>query len=111
MKQQRWELSIMFFYGTLAIFQAGISHPFNDWNSIHGSQGFSWRPGSVSFAAVDADDPSPVFVEIRESYTPPAEAFRVIKLPFEVDSREVHPTHLLDKCKIPIRPHNFPEFF
>src|SRR5437588_2371964 len=78
MKQQRWELSIVFLYGTLAIFQAGIAHPFNDWNSIHGSQGFSWRPGSVSFAAVDADDPTPVFVEIRESYTPPAEAFRVI---------------------------------
>jgi hypothetical protein len=89
-----------FFFGTLAIFQPGLAYPFNDWNSRHGSQGFSWRPGSVSFLAVDADDPTPVFVEIRESYTPAAEAFRVIKVPFEVDSRGVELSDLVEKWNV-----------
>ena len=111
MKQQTWELSIMFFYGTLAIYQAGIAYPFNDWNSIHGSQGFSWRPGSVSFLAVDADDPTPVFVEIREAYTPSAEAFRVIKVPFEVDSRGVALSDLIEDWEIPIPPGQYALFF
>jgi hypothetical protein len=38
--------------GQLAVFASSLKQPFNDWSDQHVSQGFAWRPGSVSFRSV-----------------------------------------------------------
>lgn len=36
-------------WSQLSVFDESLTDPFNDWTAAHLSQGFSWRPGSVSF--------------------------------------------------------------
>jgi Competence protein J (ComJ) len=70
-------------YGQVAIFQSRLPDPFNDWQDAHVRQGFSWRPGSVSFRTLDDGS---LKVEVGQG-TPPieADAVRVIRVPFTVD--------------------------
>lgn len=71
-------------YGQIAVFRAAMTDPFNDWTSAHVAQGFSWRPGSVSFATLSESGPIHVEV-IRErpvGLTSPAS--RIIVVPFDV---------------------------
>jgi len=39
-------------YTQLAVFDPQLQNPFNDWTDEHVAQGFSWRPGSVSFGTL-----------------------------------------------------------
>ena len=41
-------------YAQICVFDSTLASPFNDWTDGHVRQGFSWRPGSVSFATLDA---------------------------------------------------------
>lgn len=50
-------------YSQLAVFQKGMENPFNDWEDTHVNQGFAWRPGSVSFGSLLADEES--FIQIN----------------------------------------------
>jgi hypothetical protein len=43
----RFNLNIS--YSQLAVFDASLDQPLNDWTPEHADQGFSWRPRSVSF--------------------------------------------------------------
>src|SRR5689334_20938010 len=70
----------------IAVFRPGLKDPFNEWTDAHGRQGFSWRGESVSFLALDADDPPNIIVEFLDAYTQPMNALRVILVPFEVGS-------------------------
>lgn len=36
-------------WSQVSLFDASLTDPFNDWTEAHLNQGFSWRPGSVSF--------------------------------------------------------------
>lgn len=75
-------------YAQLAVFDHRLADPFNDWSDAHLDQGFSWRPGSVSFATLESN--GAIAVTVVRSAMPsltdePVE--RVIMVPFTV------PTH------------------
>ncbi len=75
-------------YGQVAVFDARLPNPFNDWSDDHVAQGFSWRPGSVAFATVDSAGPLAVQVASHADRAGAAgDALRVIVVPFSV------PTH------------------
>jgi hypothetical protein len=72
-------------YSQLAVFSSGLSDPFNRWTDEHVAQGFSWRPGSVSFATLVEYGLHHVTVLILDS--PPdlsPAAIRVLEVPFAV---------------------------
>jgi len=72
-------------YAQLAVFQADITQPFNNWTDTHVAQGFSWRPGSVSFRTLD--EAGEVHVEVihpLEEVQMSSSAVRIISVPFSV---------------------------
>lgn len=90
---QHWSKTVDISYKTLTIHQAGIPLPFNDWRPTHIHQGFSWRPESVSFRAVDPEESTDtVEVDVRDNYSPPPTARRIIRVPFNVGAEGVEVT-------------------
>ncbi len=81
------EVQIAISYGQLCVFDPALLGPYNDWNEGHVAQGFSWRPGSVSFAI--ADIVTPVIVDVTRLEAPPVtdEAASAIRVPFDVSTR------------------------
>lgn len=72
-------------YTQLAIFDARLANPFNDWSDAHVNQGFSWRPGSVSFATLESSGPIAVTVTRSAAASATDEApERAIRVPFSV---------------------------
>ncbi|HEY4083643.1 MAG TPA: competence protein ComJ [Burkholderiaceae bacterium] len=72
-------------YGQLAIFAGSLPQPFNDWSDRHVSQGFAWRPGSVSFRTLVEAGRHSVEIKLADHaglISP--EAVRVVEVPFEV---------------------------
>jgi hypothetical protein len=98
-------------YNFIAVHLPELLYPLNDWRSIHDKQGFNWRPGSVSFATIDADGDSPLFVEIRESYSQPTGAVRIVKVPFEVGTAGVIVRETVQKWNVPIPEGHYALFF
>lgn len=70
-------------HSQIMVFQSLLVSPFNDWTRKHFYQGFSWRPGSVSFGTLDEGGPHLVrlFVGAHDSDVAGA---RVIDVPFYV---------------------------
>lgn len=72
-------------HGQFSVFCSSIPNPFNDWTDEHVSQGFSWRPGSVSFRTVCESGLHCVHVEAGNERTELCpSAVRVIEVPFDV---------------------------
>lgn len=72
-------------YSQLAVFNSRLSHPFNDWTEAHVAQGFTWRPGSVSFGTLSDGGTIAIEVVTRQRYSDQTSgANRVIRVPFEV---------------------------
>jgi hypothetical protein len=72
-------------YSQIAIFQADLERPFNDWSRVHVLQGFAWRPQSVSFKALEEDGDLRVAIDIRETFdTINEKTIRAIRVPFTV---------------------------
>ena len=72
-------------YGQLAVFASSLNQPFNDWTNQHVSQGFAWRPGSVSFRSmVEAGRHSIEIDVIDHVGIVHRDAIRVIEVPFEI---------------------------
>lgn len=72
-------------YGQLAIFDASLTLPFNDWTAEHVRQGFAWRPGSVSFRTLD--EGGEIEIEVSRTQTldeTTSSAARIIDVPFAV---------------------------
>jgi hypothetical protein len=70
-------------YAQLAVFDGRLDKPFNNWTRDHVRQGFSWRPGSVSFGTLQ--DGGPMRVEVIVATTldvATSEADRIISVPF-----------------------------
>jgi len=62
-----------------------LEHPFNLWSEKHVQQGFSWRPGSVSFATLEEAAQYTIDVDVTsDDVALSSEAIRVIETPFEV---------------------------
>jgi Competence protein J (ComJ) len=71
-------------YGHMIVFDSALEHPFNDWTDAHFKQGFSWRPGSVSFLTLEEGGQYAVEIAVAEVIDISPEAIRVIETPFEV---------------------------
>ena len=72
-------------YSQLVVFARALQQPFNDWTDRHVSQGFAWRPGSVSFRSMSESGQYSVEIVVSDhvgSVHP--EAVRAVEVPFEV---------------------------
>lgn len=71
-------------YSQLVVFQKGIENPFNDWENTHVDQGFAWRPGSVSFGSLLADEESLIQINTKSQVGISKNSIRAIVVPFEI---------------------------
>ena len=112
MNQQRWEYELVLVYPFVAVSLPQLARETNNWNQTHGAQGFSWRPGSVSFLLFDADDNAPLAVELQDSYAQPAVASRIIKVPFQVEADGIILIDpLTQEWHVPIPPGTYALYF
>ena len=74
-------------YSQLAVFDSSLQKPFNNWTPARVSQGFDWRPGSVSFKTLSEADKYDIelLTGVTELPVLPS-AVRVIEVPFQVPS-------------------------
>lgn len=106
----QFELDIS--YGQIAVFDPTFEKPFNDWSSRHNSQGFSWRPGSVSFATTEYIGSIKISVIIQKNYHQINQAIRVIRVPFVVpDSGQVEVASITNSVIVAMAPGNYSLFF
>uniref|UniRef100_UPI004055B495 competence protein ComJ n=1 Tax=Candidatus Electronema sp. TaxID=2698783 RepID=UPI004055B495 len=74
-------------YSQLCIFSSSIENPFNYWSERNFSQGFSWRPFSVSFRALTDEGEYKIFVYIEDDIPDISiGCIRSFRVPFEVQS-------------------------
>jgi hypothetical protein len=71
-------------YRQLAVFVAGVDGPLNDWTAQHTAQGFSWRPGSVSFATLHESGRYDVELEVVKAAEIENRSRRAISVPFVI---------------------------
>ncbi len=77
--------SLFISYSQVAVFDSALEHPFNLWTERHVKQGFSWRPGSVSFATLEEAGQYTVEIDVvSDDIALSPDAIRVIQTPFEV---------------------------
>ena len=78
--QFEFELS----YGQLAVFAGCLERPFNDWTTKHVSQGFAWRPNSVSFRSLVETGKHAVALSLQERVGAlHPDTVRAIDVPFD----------------------------
>ena len=112
MNQEKWDFVPALIYSFIVVSLPTLEHPYNNWNSTHGAQGFSWRPGSVSFGTFDADDDALISVELQNSYISPTAAIRIIKVPFQVEEDGITLIDpLTQEWRVPIPEGNYALFF
>lgn len=75
-------------FNQVAVYEAGLEDPFNEWEPESIAQGFAWRPESVCFD-VPVDGSCPVRVALVPAFEPDPAALRVIRVPFRVGSGRV----------------------
>jgi hypothetical protein len=72
-------------YAQLAVFASSLNQPFNDWTDRHVSQGFAWRPGSVSFRSMVEAGQHSVEINVADHVgAVHPDAVRVVDVPFEI---------------------------
>jgi hypothetical protein len=71
-------------YTQIAVFDVTLTNPFNDWTDSHVAQGFSWRPGSVSFGTLENGGQACIDVFLSQFLNKNSEAERIIAVPFTV---------------------------
>jgi hypothetical protein len=76
---QEFEMYIL--YSQIAVFAPDLNDPFNEWTPRHNAQGFTWRPGSVSFATFESGSMH-LEVSVREQLLLSPRSRRVIAVPF-----------------------------
>lgn len=79
------KFSVIVSYSQLAVFDAALTKPFNNWLNDHVAQGFSWRHGSVSFKTLTEGDQYEIDLVKTDVDIPVLPtAIRVIQVPFDV---------------------------
>jgi hypothetical protein len=79
-----FEGSVQLYYRQICIFDADLRDPFNDWSDAHTRQGFSWRPGSVSFGTISDSIDYSLTLEIVPEPVQVSGALCAIAVPFTV---------------------------
>ena len=72
------------FYHQLVVFDESTAPVANDWREQHVAQGFTWRPGTVSFATLGDLGDLRVEVHIVDDIDVLPDAVRAIVVPFAV---------------------------
>ncbi|MES5100170.1 competence protein ComJ [Agrobacterium sp. BA1120] len=75
--------SLFVSYQQVAVFNQSLDSPFNDWEPRHVSQGFSWRPDSVSFRVPEGENYLVEILQNDEESMFTGEPTRIILTPFE----------------------------
>lgn len=70
-------------YSQVCVFLADQHNPFNNWAEQHVTQGFAWRPGSVSFRTL-GDGSLAVSIMRNRRFHESSAATRAIRVPFSV---------------------------
>lgn len=78
------KIDIVLSYAQLCVFDAELEQPYNDWDDAHTAQGFSWRPGSVSFAVENSIHSVAVDVTVRDLPPDLVDSSTAIRVPFDV---------------------------
>src|SRR5215213_1919714 len=74
-------------YHQLVVYDEGtVPVPDNDWTMRHIEQGFSWRPGCVTFETLEDVGALKVEVLLAEDFEVSSEATRAIVVPFGVSA-------------------------
>lgn len=72
-------------YAQLAVFRSDLQHPFNNWTDKHVAQGFSWRPGSVSFRSLIESGMHSISIDVVDQLgSLDATVVRAVEVPFDV---------------------------
>ncbi|MEE4273254.1 MAG: competence protein ComJ [Thermoanaerobaculales bacterium] len=99
-------------YGQIAIFDPALKNPFNDWSERHNQQGFSWRPGSVSFATIENAGEMRVSVLSSEEFHQDGQAIRVIRVPFSVPAAgQIEVASIADSVLVEVAPGEYSLYF
>lgn len=96
MRQELRRGSLPIDYKSLIVHQRGLPFPYNRPTEAHIRQGFTWRPGSVTFSTLDPEEflEESVLVDTNQGETvslPPA-AVRIIRLPFDIGADGIEVT-------------------
>jgi hypothetical protein len=85
-KQQEAVMSLQFqlqlAWSQISLFDANLSDPFNDWTEQHLLQGFTWRPGSISFKLPVREGRVEVSVDLVDRIQVECDARWAIVVPF-----------------------------
>lgn len=85
MKVDSVSFDLEFLYSQITVYDAELLECFNDWHYQHVSQGFSWRPGSVSFATLEDGGTLRVMVVLGNRTEVSAQSVdRAVLVPFGV---------------------------
>ncbi|NEV63491.1 competence protein ComJ [Thiorhodococcus minor] len=98
-------LHIYLSYTQLCIFVSSLAQPFNDWSDRNFTQGFAWRPGSVSFRAMTEDGQHQVNVFVNEPVPPLGdECVRAFRVPFETQDGKIEIASISDGAPLEVLP-------
>jgi hypothetical protein len=81
-----FELGLL--YALIYVHNYGLEYPFNDLRDQHIAQGFSWRPGSVSFKPLNLSFCLAVEVWLEDKVYLRPDTVRAILVPFSITSSE-----------------------
>src|SRR5260221_8418451 len=87
-------------YSQVAVFHAGLENPLNDWTEAQFRQGFSLRPGSVSFATLEESGMARVYVKAVKEFELRSDAIRAIQVPFTVPESSLIEIASISESKI-----------
>jgi hypothetical protein len=76
------QFSLELAWSQISLFDANLVDPFNDWNERHLRQGFTWRPGSVSFKTPERFGEIDVEMDLVGSLKVEPDARRAMIVPF-----------------------------
>lgn len=106
------KFEIFITYSQIAIFDPELEIPFNDWTQQHSEQGFSWRPGSVSFGTLVDGGEMDVEIYIGTEKELYSATKRAIVVPFLVlDSGVIEVASISDSKIIEIPSGNYALLF
>ena len=98
-------IEIYWSYSQICLFLSSLTQPFNNWSERNYSQGFAWRPGSVSFRALVEEGYHQVNFFVNESVsTLPINCKRAFKVPFETPDGKIEVASISDSRLLEVPP-------
>ncbi|MFN3228298.1 MAG: competence protein ComJ [Asticcacaulis sp.] len=89
-------------YSQISVFKSELSDPFNEWTDWQVDQGFTWRPGSVSFRTICENGIHHVSVYVVDCFDKiHPQAIRSVEVPFVLtDSGNIEVASIADSVSL-----------